>query len=136
MKPPRPRPCASCPYRKDVPSGVWDTSEYLKLPQFDLPTAEQPTAVFLCHQGNDHLCGGWAACHDMAQNLGMRLASAFGHMSDDDIDATLDYQTSVELFESGAEAALHGMRDMDEPDQEAQRVINKVLTRRRAQNER
>nr|WP_280343300.1 DUF6283 family protein [Nocardia neocaledoniensis] len=29
--PPAPRPCVSCPYRRDVPSGVWDFGEYEKL---------------------------------------------------------------------------------------------------------
>lgn len=28
---PSPRLCESCPYRRDVPSGIWDRSEYAKL---------------------------------------------------------------------------------------------------------
>jgi hypothetical protein len=29
------RPCASCPYRKDVPSGIWAAHEYTKLLAYD-----------------------------------------------------------------------------------------------------
>jgi hypothetical protein len=36
INPPAPKPCESCPYRKDVPSGVWSEGEYRKLPQYDL----------------------------------------------------------------------------------------------------
>jgi hypothetical protein len=31
-------PCPSCPYRKDVPSGVWAPEEYDKLPAYDNDT--------------------------------------------------------------------------------------------------
>ncbi|WP_336794377.1 DUF6283 family protein [Gordonia malaquae] len=47
---PAPRPCESCPYRRDVPSGVWAESEYEKLRAYDAPTGEQPVRLFLCHQ--------------------------------------------------------------------------------------
>lgn len=53
----------ACPYRKDVPSGVWDASEYDKLPAYDAPTAEQPFAPFACHATPEKLCHGWAVCH-------------------------------------------------------------------------
>lgn len=46
---PAPRPCDSDPYRKDVPSGIWDASEYAKLARYDGPTANQPAGLFLCH---------------------------------------------------------------------------------------
>ena len=42
---PAKNPCGSCPYRKDVPSGVWAVSEYLKLVEYDRPTGEQPVHV-------------------------------------------------------------------------------------------
>ena len=49
----RKRPCPSCPYRRDVPSGIWHESEYAKLPQFDGPTQDQLAAgafaLFHCH---------------------------------------------------------------------------------------
>jgi hypothetical protein len=49
-------PCGSCPYRKDVPSGVWETLEYEKLPPYDGETFEQPFEAFFCHQQNGRLC--------------------------------------------------------------------------------
>ena len=49
-RPPAPRPCDSCPYRQDVPSGIWAASEYAKLPAYDAPTCAQSARLFLCHQ--------------------------------------------------------------------------------------
>ncbi len=69
-------PCGSCPYRQDVPSGVWAADEYRLLPRFDLDTAFQPLHVFLCHQNTGHLCAGWCGTHDMVENLGLRVAAA------------------------------------------------------------
>ena len=54
--------CASCPYRKDVPSGIWEQSEYDKLPKYDGETWEQAGALFMCHLRDGCLCGGWLAC--------------------------------------------------------------------------
>jgi hypothetical protein len=54
-------PCASCPYRKEVPTGIWDGSEYVKLLDQDHPGG----AVFLCHlsggkpKSEERLCVGW-----------------------------------------------------------------------------
>lgn len=36
-----PKPCASCPYRRDVPEGVWHPEEYSKLRAYDGSTGEQ-----------------------------------------------------------------------------------------------
>lgn len=55
IKAPAKNPCGSCPYRRDVPSGIWSEEEYDKLPQYDLPTGDQPPNVFLCHQQNGRL---------------------------------------------------------------------------------
>lgn len=41
----RDNPCHSCPYRRDVPSGVWATEEYDKLLPYDADTASQPSAT-------------------------------------------------------------------------------------------
>lgn len=46
---PAPQPCASCPYRRDVPSGIWAAEEYAKLPAYDADTPFQPPHLFLCH---------------------------------------------------------------------------------------
>lgn len=131
IRPPAPRPCESCPYRRDVPSGVWDASEYAKLPAYDNDTASQPAGVFLCHQQDGRVCAGWAGCHDMDHSFALRIASATGQMAPEAVEATLGYESPVALFGSGAEAAAHGTRDFERPDRSARRVIGKLESRRR-----
>ena len=128
---PAARPCGSCPYRRDVPSGVWHPSEYAKLPAYDNDTMGQPPHLFLCHQQDGRVCAGWAGCHDGAHLLALRFAAASGELTGDDLTATLDYATDVPLFATGADAAWHGMRDIERPDQRAQRTIT-TLTRKKA----
>ena len=126
MREPASRPCGSCPYRKDVPSGVWAAEEYDKLPAYDLPTSEQPLQTFGCHQQDGRLCAGWVATHDMDNNLSLRIATAMGHIDDETCEAVLNYKTDVELWESGEAAAEHGQKDLDEPSEKAQREIEKL----------
>jgi hypothetical protein len=56
-------PCKTCPYRKDVPVGVWHRSEYENLLAQD---ADQIGGhMFACHQtralpdSERQVCGGW-----------------------------------------------------------------------------
>lgn len=126
---PAPRPCESCPYRHDVPSGVWVADEYDKLPAYDEVTAYQPHGLFLCHQQNGRVCAGWVGCHG-DQLLALRLAAATGRMSAEDVSACLDYASPVPLFRSGAEAAEHGKAEVRAPGAGARRVIAKVSSRR------
>lgn len=126
---PAPAPCGSCPYRLDVPTGVWSEEEYAKLPDYDRPTGEQPAAVFLCHQQDGRLCAGWVGCHDMEESLGLRLVRAMGAISDEDYEAALDYSTSVGLFASGAEAAAHGRAEIEAPSKRAALTIQKLMRR-------
>jgi hypothetical protein len=119
---PRPRPCASCPYRCDVPSGVWQASEYRLLERYDGPTGEQPANPFFCHQGDNHLCSGWVGHKEPYDLLAVRLGISFGAVD----PSTLDYTTDVPLFESGRDAAEHGMEDIDWPGPEAQAMIEKI----------
>lgn len=125
---PRKNPCASCPYRKNVPSGVWDASEYQKLPGYDGETYEQEAvATFMCHQQDGCVCSGWLAHRDPEEMLAVRLGLIRG-----DLDPRcLDYTTDVPLFESGAEAAAHGMKQFSNPRDDAVAVINKI-TRKNA----
>lgn len=129
IKAPARNPCGSCPYRRDVPSGVWAEEEYAKLPLFDGETFEQPPSVFLCHQQNGRLCAGWVGCHDMEQSFGLRMASMTGQASPEVINAALDYETSTPLFASGSEAAEHGRARIENPDLQAMRTVQKVERR-------
>jgi hypothetical protein len=123
-------PCASCPYRRDVPSGVWSPEEYAKLPGYDGETFEQTPGVFFCHQQNGKLCSGWVGCHDMSESLAMRFGVLHGVINEEDFDAALDYECPVPLFNSGAEAAAHGMREVAQPSSKAERTIQKIHKRR------
>jgi hypothetical protein len=129
IKPPAPNPCGSCPYRKDVPSGLWHPAEYLKLPEYEKETGEQPPTVFLCHQQDGRACAGWVATHDMVECLGLRIASAVGTIADEDLDAFLDYETQTPLWPSGEAAARHGLKDVRSPSKEAQKAIHKLTAR-------
>lgn len=133
--PPAPRPCASCPYRRDVPSGIWAAEEYAKLPAYDRETMGQPPQVFLCHQNErdsdrSRVCAGWAGCHDGGHLLALRFASIGGSMTPDAIEATMDYRSPVPLFRSGAEAAAHGMVQIRRPGTRAVKTMGKIARRR------
>lgn len=119
-------PCGSCPYRRDVPSGVWDASEYAKLPRYDAPTGEQPTGPFACHQKDGRVCSGWAGCHDMEHSLALRFGALLGTLSPETVTAVLAHCPRTPLFDSGAEAAAHGLRDHADPGVAAERVIAKL----------
>jgi len=133
---PAPRPCASCPYRRDVPSGIWHTDEYRKLEAYDGPTWSQPPNLFLCHQNDAgdsgaRLCGGWVGCHGK-ELLALRIAAARGDLSGADLSATFDFKSPVPLFESGSDASAHGVKDIAEPGRQAQRAMMKIVGRRSA----
>lgn len=127
---PAPNPCESCPYRRDVPSGVWSAQEYDKLRRYDAETYDQPGGLFQCHQhGQDdqraRLCAGWVACHGV-ELLALRLAIARRRVD----PAVMDYTTRVPVFGSGSEAAAHGMRDIARPGAAARALIDKIATTR------
>jgi hypothetical protein len=124
---PASRPCGSCPYRRDVPSGVWAVEEYAKLPRYDQPTADQPMGVFMCHQQDERLCAGWVGCHDMDDSLALRIAARA--LGPEAVEAVLDYSTDVPLFSSGREAAEHGLADLAAPGPQAARTIDRLARR-------
>ena len=130
IKPPHPRPCKSCPYRKDAPSGMWHVDEYNVLARFDKPMDEAPTSVFMCHQDDDSLCAGWVGTHDMENLLGPRIRVLEGEMSVETLKAVFEYKTPVPLFESGAAARDHGLRDYWSPSAEARKAIRDLERRR------
>jgi len=116
----RSAPCSACPYRIDVPSGVWDWSEYEKLRLYDAPTGRQPLAVFACHATPEHLCNGWAVVHTSRGNefdlLALRLAGC-----------PPIPEPTVPMFASGNDAADWGQQDADEPNDEAVEVMERLL---------
>lgn len=123
---PRTTPCASCPYRHNAPSGVWATEEYKKLPAYDAETPDQPTELFLCHQTGEELCSGWVAHADPANLLALRLGVIVGTVD----PMVFDYTTHARLFDSGAEACAHGLKDIEKPDTRAQQTIRKLIRKR------
>jgi hypothetical protein len=114
-------PCASCPYRRDVPEGVWSENEYDKLPPYDDETAHQPVAVFMCHQQDGRVCAGWAGCHDMNHALAVRMLAFTAEP--DVLEAILDYETDVQLWDSGQQACDHGKSGIARPGPRAVRMI-------------
>lgn len=137
VQPPARRPCRTCPYRQDVPSGVWDRSEYDKLPRYDRPTPYQPASIFVCHltEGNGKLhrvCAGWAGCHDGDELLALRISvsTSVRVISPETHRLTVLYESPVPLFASGAEAAAHGLRDLEDPSEGARSAIDKILRAR------
>jgi len=120
-------PCGSCPYRRDVPSGIWHRNEYDKLPQYDGETWEQNQAIFMCHQRDGNLCAGWLACHDPKKLLALRM----GRVTGENIDPSVfDYKTDVPVFASGAEARAHGIRDIKQPDAKAKKMVAGLMRKR------
>lgn len=131
---PAPRPCTSCPYRTDVPSGVWAASEYAKLEAYDTDTASQPLSLFLCHQNDrdsdrSRLCSGWVGCHG-EELLALRIAVIDGRIDGETFTECADYVSPVTLFGSGTEAAAHGVAGIDAPDRDAIEAIEKITRRR------
>lgn len=121
-------PCGSCPYRRDVPAGIWSEDEYLKLPEYDGETFEQINALglFFCHQQDGKLCAGWVGCHDMYELLAVRLRPI--------APEAYDYQSPVPLFSSGAEAAAHGLSGLKNPDKRARAHIMRLLDKAARRN--
>lgn len=119
-------PCGSCPYRRDVPAGVWAKEEYQKLPAYDGDPVEQimkgGTALFYCHQQDGKLCAGWVGCHNAPEKQSMALRLNSRRVTPE----TFSYESPVPLFSSGTEAALHGMSGVENPDTRARQTMAKL----------
>ncbi|MFI8829146.1 DUF6283 family protein [Streptomyces sp. NPDC053431] len=136
LRPPAPKPCESCPYRREAPAGIWASEEYEKLRHYDADTPNQPTRVFQCHQADidsdaGRICAGWAGCHEGEHLLALRLAVVNGHINAATYKTVVDYESPVPLFSAGAEAAAHGQAGIDTPTEEARRMISKISRMRR-----
>ncbi|KOG54431.1 hypothetical protein ADK76_23500 [Streptomyces griseoflavus] len=135
LRPPAQRPCESCPYRRDVPAGIWADEEYAKLRRYDADTPDQPTGLFQCHQADAdsaarRICGGWAGCHEGEDLLALRLAVLDGSIDTTTYRAVVEYASQVPLFSSGREAAAHGEAGIDAPTEEGRRLIAKITRTR------
>lgn len=133
---PRPSPCASCPFRCDVPSGVWSAQEYEALRDYDGGADEQASSrhglfVFMCHQGDDHLCSGWVGHRDPHELIALRIGVAMGRVVRD----VFSYSTSVRLFATGAAACKHGKIRITRPGAKAREMVEKIMKVRAARGE-
>lgn len=115
----RSQPCSACPYRRDVPSGVWEHHEYEKLRAYDVETFNQPTAPFACHATPEHYCHGWAVVHTSHGNEYDLLALRMHGYPEIP-------PPGVPMFASGNEAADHGQADIDKPSTEAVTTSKKL----------
>jgi len=117
----RKEPCSTCPYRLDVPSGVWASHEYEKLRPYDLPTGDQPVGTFGCHATPEHYCHGWAVVHSSRggqhELLALRIWRPKGGIP----------PAAVPLFASGNEAADWGQADIEDPSPEALAAVRRLL---------
>ena len=104
----RSRPCRWCPYRRDVPSGIWATDHYLQLAVYDRPTWQQPVSGFRCHESTGQWCSGWATCHSNRGHDHELLALRLPPFPEIPSETT-------PLWTSGTAAAEHGLADIDEP---------------------
>jgi len=121
-------PCTSCPYRRDVPSGIWASEEYDKIVQFDQETMFQPPAIFLCHQADGCLCRGWLDTHGPGL-LALRLACARGTVDHEAVNKAFDEGPAVPVFKTAAQAAKHGRRAINRPGRKAKALADKIETK-------
>ena len=121
-----PGPCGSCPYRRDVPPGVWHPDEYEKLRGYD--EGGLALGIFLCHQtnatGRETVCRGWLTV--ASDSIAVRLGLARGLLTTAMRDALVD----VDLYPNGAEAAEAGMAGVDDPTPETRLMISRLIRKR------
>ncbi len=119
-----PNPCNTCPYRRDVPAGIWAANEYEKLPQYDGDAIDMIGSIFHCHQENatgiDTVCRGWLSVH--ADSVPVRVAVMQGWLTPEQRDA----EVNVPLFASGAEACKAGLAGVKTPDEAACLAVEKL----------
>lgn len=118
----RSQPCSACPYRRDCPAGLWSAEDYNKLPPYDVWTMDQPIHGFRCHATPDHYCCGWVIVH-MSRGHEYELLALRIHWPGNDIPEV----TGIAFFSTGTEAALHGLRGIGEPDEDALEMMERLL---------
>jgi hypothetical protein len=118
----RSKPCLACPYRRDVPSGVWAATEYEKLRVYDEPTMDQPFAPFMCHATPEHMCNGWAVVHTSRGHAYDLLALRMRGNPDIPV-------SDIAMWPSGNDAADHGEEDIEDPSDEAMEVVARLMSK-------
>lgn len=117
----RPRPCGACPYRRDVPPGVWAPEEYEKLGTYATTADGEITiAPFGCHASPELLCNGWANVE--RDSIAMR----FLEMREGPIDVP---PSNVPLYDTGAEARDAGLAGVTEPDRAARATMARLAAK-------
>lgn len=115
-------PCTSCPYRKDVPSGVWHFDEYEKLREYD---TNEAVGTFLCHHTLDMsmetVCRGWLTVHQ--ESVAVRLAILTGAVTVEEVYA----EVPEKLYATGNEAADFGQKKIEQPSRKARTVISRLM---------
>lgn len=98
-----PRPCESCPFRRDAPIAFGiDRFEQLRATigepgrevGFDAP-------MFACHwsvEGDEHVCAGWQAIHGI-NHLGARLAARTGVIPMDGFEPGEDWPELISDYD-------------------------------------
>lgn len=116
-------PCGTCPYARRTPLGIWDASEYEKLPAYD--EGGMALGIFLCHQtnatGKPTVCRGWLSV--AADSIAVRLAIIQGQITPEQRDAP----PLVELYGSGVEAAEAGLAGVERPGVKARQAITRLV---------
>lgn len=120
------KPCSTCPYRRDTPRGIWDESEYRKLPEYDEnpPSGVPAFATFLCHHSpsmtQNAACRGWLTVHQ--NSVAVRLALLKGLVTPEQVNA----EPTVELFKSGRQACAAGLEGIKYPSSKTLVAIDKM----------
>lgn len=111
--PRRRRPCAECPWRRDVAPGQFSQARFESLTATSgSPGQEAPIGapMFACHKspvGSEEACAGWLAVAGH-QHLGVRFAVVEGRLDPDSLSAPEGWPPLFDSFEemSATQAAI------------------------------
>ena len=105
--PHRRRPCAECPWRRDVAPGQFTRERFDALADTaGSPGEEAPLGapMFACHKspvGAEDACAGWLAVSGV-EHMGVRLAIASGRLDPQVLDAPEDWPILFDSFDEMA----------------------------------
>jgi hypothetical protein len=83
----------------------------------------QPANAFSCHHSDGNVCAGWLGHRDPSDLLAVRIGIIRGALAPE----CAEYTTDVPLFPTGEAAAVHGMREIRTPSEDAQDAIEKIV---------